>query len=239
MDSERSSSAKSLDHESTARRAFEIWESRGRPNDASEAIWFEAERSLAAEANRAKEPPPDSDEASRPTPRSTSRTKKTPVAPPERAAWAEPDHFVVLLDRGHLRIYAEEKPVGNHEARYVQVDSLDFPAGQNSYTDNDTDQAGRFPGSRGRPAGMSIDERLPMQRARDQKLAEQMAERITTFLQARPRATWDFAAGPAMNHAVLERLPKEPRARLQQTLTKDLTNFHPSELRGRFGHGRS
>lgn len=37
-------------HERIAVRAYEIWESRGRPDGADQAHWFEAERQLGAEA---------------------------------------------------------------------------------------------------------------------------------------------------------------------------------------------
>lgn len=216
----------SLEHDEIARRAFEIWNSRGQPSGQDMEIWLDAERSLQP-SNPILE-------------RGGSVGREAHSNPPGHAIPQNDGnpHFVVLLDRGHLRIYSAEHPVGVRETRYVAVDAVDFTDGMKSYSSNDSDQAGRFPGSKGRPAGMSIDERLPMRTERDAKLADQMAERINRFFEAHPNATWDYSAGPALHKDVLERVNPGFRQRLSRTLTKDLVNQPANDLRTHFSNGR-
>jgi hypothetical protein len=214
-------------HDEIARRAFEIWNDRGQPSGQDQDIWYEAERALRSGSSILE--------------RDGSRAREAHSNPPAHAipGTTSSGHYIVLLDRGHLRIYSAEHPVGVRETRYVSVDAVDFTDGVKSYTSNDSDQAGRFPGSKGRPSGMSIDERLPMRNERDAKLAEQMAHRITRFLQQHNKATWDYSAGPALHQAVLDRLERDVRQRLRTALTKDLVHHPANDLRMHFSNGRS
>jgi hypothetical protein len=216
-----------LTHDEIARRAYEIWNNRGQPAGQDQDIWYEAERSLRSHSPVLE--------------RSGSVAREAHANPPAHAmpGMTATGHFIVLLDRGHLRIYSAEHPVGVRETRYVAVDAVDFPDGVKSYSANDSDQAGRFPGSKGRPAGMSIDERLPMRNERDSKLAEQMAQRINRFLQQHATATWDYSAGPALHQPVLDRLNRDVRQRLRTALSKDLVHHPANELRDHFSNGRS
>src|SRR3954470_6583332 len=111
------------------------------------------------------------------------------------------DHFIIALDQGHLRIYAERKAPGQFTPGLQQVEAMDFPLGKKAYTANDTSMAGRFPQDRGRHPGGSIDERLPMKEEADRRRAGQLAAEVEVFLANRPDATWDFAAGPEVHHA--------------------------------------
>src|SRR5947209_4206783 len=97
------------------------------------------------------------------------------------------EHHIVAVDHGHLRIYAEQRQPGQTTPGLRQVEAMDFPAGKNSYVDRDTDMAGRFPSSKhqgpapGAPTGrtgMSIDERLPMQREESRRRAKEIAAEI-------------------------------------------------------------
>src|SRR5687767_11969943 len=141
------------------------------------------------------------------------------------------ERYIVTADHGHLRIYAERQAPGQYSPGLELVDSMDFPAGRNSYTDRDTDMAGRFPGAKkqsggvGGPGkvgqtGMSIDERLPMQREESRRRAKEIAAEIESFLEQRPEASWDFAAGPELNSALLELLPAAVRKRLRRSVSK-------------------
>ena len=121
---------------------------------------------------------------------------------------------------------------------------MDFPRGLKNYTDDDTDMAGRFqsskqqgrgPGSPIARTGMSIDERLPMQREAERRRIRDLAEAIDGFLAQQSDATWDFAAIPAIHHAVLEVLSLVVRNALRQSLSKDLVHERPVELLGHFG----
>jgi hypothetical protein len=162
------------------------------------------------------------------------------------------EHFIVTLDQGHLRIYVERQSPEQFTPGLEQVEAMDFPAGRESYTDRDTDMAGRFSSSKhqgpatGAPGGngvgrtgMSIDERLPMKNEMNRRRAQELAAEVEDFLSKRPNASWDFAAGPELHRAVLELLSPRVRQRLQRAVPKDLVNQRPSELRAQFaGAGR-
>src|SRR3954468_7142385 len=101
-------------------------------------------------------------------------------------------HFIVAIDHGHLRILAEQPRAGQSTPGLQEVEAMDFPAGRASYTDRDTDMAGRFGSSKqqslgpGQPTGrqgMSIDERLPMQREESRRRAKKLAAEITAFFE--------------------------------------------------------
>lgn len=152
-------------------------------------------------------------------------------------------HYLVIADRAHLRIFAERSAIGQTTPGLEQVQSLDFPGGRSDYTDADTDVAGRFnssnhqgraPGAPAARSGMSIDERLPMQREAERRQVETVAQAIESFLATQPDATWDFAAGPSSHNAILEKLSPQSRSRLQNSLSKDLVNQPLSGLRDHF-----
>jgi len=150
------------------------------------------------------------------------------------------EHYIVTLDAGHLRIYAKRRPPGQITFALEPVEAVDFPLGIRSYNERDTDQAGRFGGSKGgckggdMLAGMSIDERLPMKREEARRRARDLATEIDAFFAQRSDASWDFAAGPELNRAVLDQLSPQVRARLRHSLAKDLVNQDPATLRAHF-----
>ena len=153
------------------------------------------------------------------------------------------EHYIVTIDRGHLRIYAERTTPGQSTLGLEQVEAMDFPLGKQSYTDRDTDQAGRFQGSKHQGAGpggptarqgMSIDERLPMEREESRRRAKEIAAAIDAFLKTRPDASWDFAAGPELNGAVLELISPAVRQRVRRSIAKDLVNQRVDEVRAHF-----
>jgi hypothetical protein len=152
------------------------------------------------------------------------------------------ERYIVTLDHGHLRIFEERHPPGQLSPALMQVEAMDFPAGRHSYTDRETDMAGRFPtsknqsigGATGARTGMSIDERLPMQREEARRRARELANEVDQFFQQRPEAQWDFAAGPDLNHAVLELLSPGVRRRLRRSVAKSLVNQRVDEVRAHF-----
>ncbi len=148
-------------------------------------------------------------------------------------------HYLVLADRAHLRIFAQRSAPGQSTPGFAEVRAMDFPAGHRSYSADDTDMAGRFQSSRhpargaGAPdarTGMSIDERLPMQQESRRRIAAEIAEAIDTFLASHPNATWDFAAPPSLHDSVREQLSPAILARLGKSLPKDLVHQPLTEL---------
>ena len=167
-------------------------------------------------------------------------TARFPTSIPRRVMNS---HYIVIADHSRVRIFAEHSLPGQTTPGLEEVFAMDFAQGRSSYTDNDTDMAGRFQGSRqqgaapGSPtarAGMSIDERLPMQREAHRRAVAEISRAIDSFLDMRPDSSWDFAAGPSMHNAILERLPSSVRSRLRTSLAKDLVKQPVAELRERF-----
>ena len=153
------------------------------------------------------------------------------------------EHYIVTADHGHLRIYVERPSPGQRAPGLDQVEAMDFPQGKKGGVERENDMAGRFASSRqqmtgpGSPTarmGMSIDERLPMQREEARRRAKELASQIETFLHQRPNATWDFAAGPELNTAVTELLSPAVRQRVRRSIVKDLVHQHGDDVRAHF-----
>lgn len=227
------------DHESIAKRAYQRWEERGRPDGRDLQFWLEAENELKAAALEAGLPaestvPGNLDRAlpaaEKRRPRAASHGTGGASAGPNVRP---PEHFVAVLDRAHLNIYQVRNGGRAARARFEPVETFQLAAGREHYTDRDTDQAGRF-GARIGPKGGSIDERLPMQNEHERRLAADLAARLGAFLQEHDHATWDYAAGPALHHAVLKRLPPNVLTRLDHALSKELVHQTPAELEAYF-----
>lgn len=230
---------KNSEHESTAERAHRLWEEQGRPAGRDLEFWLKAERQEPESPDNpaaGSEGPPitNLDRALTPAQRQRIRAARQEASPgPAGPAADAPGHFIVVLDRAHLNIYQVTNGGRAARARFERIETVHLPAGLQHYTDRDTDQAGRF-GARVGPAGGSIDERLPMQNEHNRRLAAELADRIGRFLQQHEHATWDYAAGPALHHAVLDRLPPGVRARLDRALAKELVHQSPAELEAHF-----
>ncbi len=147
------------------------------------------------------------------------------------------ERYAVTLNRGSIRIYKVEQPVGQTTPGFQPVQQLDIPAGRTPFNQYDTDQAGRHPSQPqqgGNYKGMSIDERLPGERENEKRVFDEVAREVNAFLAEHPAAEWDYAAPPGVHQAVLERLSPDVRQRIRQALTKDLTNMPAGELRTHF-----
>lgn len=137
-------------------------------------------------------------------------------------------HYYVILNRTQMQVYREDTPPGRSEPNCVLIEAFDFPEGHEGYTDSATDNAGRFPDARG--PGMSTDERLPMQEENSRRQVAVIGRTLESFLQRHPHIRWDYAAGPALHHAVLDRLRPELRGGMDRAVQKDLTKISANEL---------
>lgn len=149
--------------------------------------------------------------------------------------------FIITADRRHFRVYEVRQEPGQRSPELHLVNGVDLtydPRGQ--YAANESDQAGRFPGSQGTlnggagPTGQSIDERLPLQEEYQRRVIDDLVNRIETFLATAPNAGWFFAAGPDLHQRVLDRLSPAVSHRLQQALAKELANVPLKELLSHF-----
>lgn len=155
------------------------------------------------------------------------------------------EHYFVTADHGHLRIFLSRQAPGQRQPDLQEVEAMDFPGGKHAYTDRESDAAGRFQGSKhqapasGAPGGMgrtgmSIDERLPMQREEDRRRSRNVAEEIDTFFAARPQVTFDLACAPAILRTITENLSEPVRRRIRRSLSKDLVNQPREDVRAHF-----
>lgn len=225
-------------HQGVAQRAYRRWEEQGRPEGRDLEFWLKAE---------AEERAPKAQPAWPDGPAPTNLDRALPAGERHRARAARrggeslpvgaglppAEHFVAVLDRAHLNIFQVRNGGRASRARFERVETIELPAGAQGYTDRDTDQAGRF-GARVGPGGGSIDERLPMQNEHERRLVAELAARLGQFLEQHPGATWDYAAGPALHHAVFERLPRPVRDRLGVAVAKELTHQTPAGLEAYF-----
>jgi hypothetical protein len=228
------------EHDEIAGRAYRLWEEQGRPEGRDLELWLEAEAEARRDADAPIWPagaplPTNLDRALSPSDRQQVRAiRREGNAEPESPPATLPaERFIAVLDRAHLRIYRVTDGDQSRRTHFELAESFDLPAGLQHYTDADTDQAGRF-GARGGPAGASIDERLPMKNEQKHRLAKELAKHLQQFLETRPQATWDYAAGPALHGAVLDRLSGDVRSRLDRALAKELVSHTPAELEAHF-----
>lgn len=149
------------------------------------------------------------------------------------------NHYIVIADHGHLRIFAERSRFGQSNPVLEEVHAMDFPHARTSYAHGDSDMAGRFQGSKHQQAapgaptartGMSIDERLPLQREVERRQLQDVARAINAFLEGDPLATWDFAADPSVHNEILDDLGPQARFRLRNSVPKDLVKQPTAEL---------
>ncbi|HYP17577.1 MAG TPA: host attachment protein [Opitutus sp.] len=143
------------------------------------------------------------------------------------------EHFIVTIDRGHLRIYSETRTFGDTMPRLEIVEAMDFPSGHATAAEGESDSAHPFLGSRLRPESSSA-EGPGSRREREKRNVAVLAAELDTFLQSRPEASWDFAATPALFDTVVEALSPETRRRLKRVLSKDLINQNSEEVRAHF-----
>jgi hypothetical protein len=224
------------DDNDIAPRAYRLWEAAGRPDGRDLEFWLQAE----AEAHAGSPPVTNLDRGLLPAERSRVRAGRHGASRQSNGGDGSrpPEHYMAVIDRAHLRIYRVREPETGGSTQFELAQAFDLIAGHQQYTDRDSDMAGRFPGGGGRQlahGGGSIDERLPMQNEHQRRLVADLAGYLTQFFEARPGATWDFAAGPSLHHVVLERLPAKVRSRIEVTLVKELSHQTPAQLRAHLG----
>ena len=145
------------------------------------------------------------------------------------------EHYFVIMDHRHFKVFKLDQKLEQRSPSLRLVESIDLVDDHGQYTRRESDQAGRFPGSKGNgTSGMSIDERLPMQEEYERRLVEQLALRTEAFLRDHPDCNWSFAAGANLNSALLRRLGPGFKTNLRENLQKDLGNLPVPQLLNHF-----
>jgi hypothetical protein len=222
------------EHDDIARRAYRLWEANGRPDGRDLEFWLQAEN----EAEAAPDVPTTNlDRALPPAERTRARAGRHEASARPGVA-GPPDHYMAVVDRAHLRIYRVYAPRTGGSTQFELAEAVDMVAGHQQATARATDMAGRFPGGSGRlqgSGGGTIDERLPMHAEYERRVVGDLVHHLTRFFSEHYRATWDFAAGPEIHQAVLNRLPAEIRARVDVAIVKELPHQTPAQLRAHLG----
>jgi hypothetical protein len=212
-------------HDHIAARAQELWETRGRPEGHDVDLWLEAETVEKRLARGASARPAK-------VPVATNLDRVFPFVDQFQVRAAQsgrdirvestvsgphvPEHFVVAVDSEHLSIYQVRPATPMARARFDLVEFFHLPV------EPVASQAG------------SAEELLPLQAKQDQQLAAEYAGHLERFLRRHEGATWDYAAGPALHRAVLDRLPDAVQKRLNRALPQELAGRTPAELEAHF-----
>ena len=141
------------------------------------------------------------------------------------------EHYIVTIDQGRLRIYAEARTFGQRTPRLELVEALDFPtfsAGMDHAELGDSSE------DRSNSAYRPLSERVSHRGPEARRNTELLATELDTFLQNRPAAEWDFAAAPSIYRAVIGNLSTDTRGRLKRVVSKTMVNQRAEEVRAHF-----
>jgi hypothetical protein len=141
------------------------------------------------------------------------------------------EHYIVTIDRGHLRIFAESKATGRRTPRLEVVEAMDFPSVTNSSAEDD---ASNDDGSFDARPRRAFSERGSHRGSEARRNLELIAMELDTFLQNRPEASWDFAAAPSLYRAVIDELTPPTRQRLRRVVPRTMINQRADEVRAHF-----
>jgi hypothetical protein len=144
------------------------------------------------------------------------------------------DHYIVTIDRGHLRIFAEAKTGGLRTPRLEVVEAMDFPSVTNSSAEEQGRDSTNSDGSFDSRARRALSERGSHRGGEARRNLELIAMELDTFLQNRPEASWDFAAAPSLFRAVIDELSPPTRQRLRRVVPRTMINQRADEVRAHF-----
>jgi hypothetical protein len=144
------------------------------------------------------------------------------------------EHYIVTLDQGQLRIYAETRSPAQFQPRLEVVDALDLNGVPSRTGDLDLPLARRFHPAGQRPPGAQRAERSARTPPRRRGVAGLLAAELDAFMRQRPHASWDFAAAPAVYSAVMKELSADTRRRLKRVLSAELAQHGPDDVRSHF-----
>jgi hypothetical protein len=143
------------------------------------------------------------------------------------------EHYIVTLDQGQLRIYAETRSPAQFQPRLEVVDALDLNGEMPRPDDVDLPLVRRFRSPGQRPPGGQRAERAT-RTPRRRGAAGLLAAELDAFMRQRPRASWDFAAAPAVYSAVMKELSADTRRRLKRVLSAELAHHGPDDVSSHF-----
>lgn len=195
------------DHEDIALLAYHLWEEQGRPTGRELEFWLEAEKKLTEPRQRGGKPS-DQRSGTGVINREGENGDLPAITITAQPGANHPEHFVVLIGQGHMRIYRSQENEGGR-ARFELSESLCLPDGNQPSTGHP-----EVPGQ--------------VQITHPRSPVTELSNRLSRFLDEHREATWDYAAGPALHQVVLNRLSPAALARLEVALVKELNHQAPA-----------
>ena len=141
--------------------------------------------------------------------------------------------LIVAADLGTCRIYKLGWTRLRHTPRLELLQEFDLVDAHGRLLDKVTDQAGRFRVPTSRMA-MSYGERQKLPAERKRRLIKDLAERLNQFLKDENPETLYFAVDKEIRRRVLDRLDTPLRAKVEKSVSADLTKTPKEELLDHF-----
>ncbi len=133
--------------------------------------------------------------------------------------------LVVLLDKGHLKVYNLLKSK-NNKKRINLVSSSENREAKQRLKDKISDQSGRFGIGNGENHNYKLEE--------EKRFIRHMADDINSLIKTNNYADWFFASEKSINNKILKLLDQDAKCCLKENIAADLINFHKTELITRF-----
>jgi hypothetical protein len=141
--------------------------------------------------------------------------------------------FIILADRGRVRMFAVEEVTGRHRLRSVADTLMVEP--RLKISEKYADHAGaRSHTGNGAIDFKNSDEQLGIGREEDKRLFEFIGDKINALLQEHGVERWHFAAPSESNASILEHVDPRLRSRLGENVKKDLVNVEIDNIAGHF-----
>ena len=145
--------------------------------------------------------------------------------------------LLIVADLGLLRAYRETQNNADRKPHLELVEELKPESAHQKFSDQVTDQAGRFPrsGSDTTISGvLSSGESLNAEAEQNRKIINQLAGRINALLADNTVTRCSIAISGAIHNQLLEAIDPKARAKIGQILASNLTKTNPNELLAHF-----
>jgi len=140
------------------------------------------------------------------------------------------DKMIVLADLGRVKAFRVTYDMMTSKPQLEQIYDCEFLEAHGRFAERVSDQAGRF-AVNGSP-GASTSENHSLRVETDRRLVRMVAEKISELVQG--EQYWFLAAGPEINHRILEHLPPETRAALYKNIPADLVKTPKHQIMDHF-----
>jgi hypothetical protein len=141
--------------------------------------------------------------------------------------------LVVVADLSCLKAFKLDHHEPNRPPRLEPVDIFENPDGHQHLGEQVSDLSGRF--TRGDGGGaMSDGERHNIQLERRKRLVRSLAQRLNSLARGPEIEACFLAASKEINHQLIEELEPTVRAKIQKSLSADLTKLDRAEILSRF-----